>query len=805
MEIYQKIKCREQLRATFLTLTIISIILFMSSFISAFDWTNSLISYYPMDNNSDVVGNNALFPQNGQITFSSGIIGNAGVFDGTNTSSMWIGNSTGNPSWNWTSSTTLNFWIKENKKGTYFTRTSGAYIYTSTGNQFNDANFGTNSIFASNIPPAGTGKWIMITLRRNATDTSLWINGTQASSGTNNAGWNYFVNVSLGNGSIISEPNANASIDEIGLWNRSLTGAEISNLYNDGSGITYSSQRVNLNYPSNNTNVISPVTLNCTAISSSPIVNVSLYLNGNLNYTITGTGNTTELDKIFTLGLGSYNWSCSAWDNSLLQINSSINTFNVTTWMENNVTYNSTTIETASETFVLNISQQNPNAVTAANFWYNGTDRGEAIVNKIGGNTIITSTMDIPFGITSANFYWSIITGGLDVNSTVHTQTINPMIMGACNATLQSLALNFTTYSEMDLTRLTPYNFYGTFFYWIGNGNYQKNFSISNQGINEQDICINTNQTYQANAIMQYEKNPGYVKRSYYFTNENIMNNSRNVSFYLLNTTSSTSFIINVKDVNQLSISNAFISIQRYYPGTNTLNTVEMGVTDNQGSTVGHFETETEDYRIVIEKNNNIIYTGPTSKIYCSSTPCTLNIQTSGGNSSLWKNFGDVTNFTYSLSYDNSSNTWTMTYADTSGHIGYGRFFVYYDDPLKGAVTICNISSTNMSDILPCPLGGYNGTIYGAVYLSRSPEVLVYLSSVFTFGPKAIFGNEGLFLSLLVLLTLGLAGLWNPVVGVVLVVVGMITLTLTGIASFGAVTLWGVIFIAGLIIWELNN
>jgi hypothetical protein len=230
-----------------------------------------------------------------------------------------------------------------------------------------------------------------------------------------------------------------------------------------------------------------------------------------------------------------------------------------------------------------------------------------------------------------------------------------------------------------------------------------------------------------------------------------------------------------------------------------------MGVTDNKGGTVGHFEAETEDYKIIIEKDNQFIYTGPTGKIYCSATPCTLNIQTAGGNQTQWVNFGSITNFTYSINFDNSTNIWTMTYADTSGHLGYGRFWVYYDDAIKGAVTICNLSSSNMSDILNCNVAGYNGTIYGAVYLSRSPEVFVYLKTIFTFGPNAIFGNEGLFLSLLVLLTLGLAGLWNPVVGVILVVVGMITLSLLGIASFGAVTLWGIIFIAALIIWELNN
>ena len=56
-----------------------------------------------------------------------------------------------------------------------------------------------------------------------------------------------------------------------------------------------------------------------------------------------------------------------------------------------------------------------------------------------------------------------------------------------------------------------------------------------------------------------------------------------------------------------------------------------------------------------------------------------------------------------------------------------------------------------------------------------------------------------------VLLLLGLLGLWNPTVGIISVVGGMVILNFMGLASFGAVTIWGVVFIAAILLWGLKS
>ena len=674
---------------------------------------------------------------------------------------------------------------------------------------------GYSYIFGGNYT---LGEWKMLTVVRRGTNTSFWVDGS-----TQNA--HASANVTVGTGKLIigySHYAANSffgTIDEVAIANGyAWSDAEIAQAWNSGVGITYpfggggGGNSLTLISPGNNSNLIQS---NYSFVSNSTITGATLKnttlevynITGLLftnSTTISGTSSVSNL-SLSNIPFGSYSWNYKTYfTNGSYMYALSNKTFIESTFITNSVTYNATTTESKTETFILNITKANPSASAGANLFYNGIDMGSATTQNLGGNTIFTSTFQIPLGTASGSFYWDVISTGTQFNSTIYNQTVNGLNLGKCNSTLQSVALNFTTKSEVDQTNLTGFNFYGTFYYSIGSGTLKKNISISEMNVDSESICLSSNDTYTVDADIQYEKS-SFIKRSYYFTQEPVMNNSRSINLYLLNSSLSTSFIINILDKNQLAIPNAYIYEQRYYPGTNTFQTVEMGLTDNTGSTVGNFEAETEDYKILIEQNNQFIYSGPTQKIFCSVSPCTLTIQTTGQNNSQWVNLGSVSNFTYTLNYSNTTKIWTMTYADTSGHLGSGRFWVYTINGQTGPVTICNVSSVAVSDILTCDLTNQNGTIYGAVYLSRSPERLVYLDTVVKSLFTSTYGMEGLFLSFLVLLTLGLAGLWNPVVGIVLVVVGMIVLSITGLATFGAVTIWGIIFVAILAIWELNH
>jgi len=108
-------------------------------------------------------------------------------------------------------------------------------------------------------------------------------------------------------------------LDEVGVWNRSLTFDEIAQLYNGGVGMTYTdifnNLAIVLNSPVNNTNFsTSDITFNCTATDETALVNITLIIDGVDNYTVDDTGLTYQLNKTEILSDGTHNWTCRADD-----------------------------------------------------------------------------------------------------------------------------------------------------------------------------------------------------------------------------------------------------------------------------------------------------------------------------------------------------------------------------------------------------------------------------------------------------------------------------------------------------------
>ncbi len=475
--------------------------------------------------------------------------------------------------------------------------------------------------------------------------------------------------------------------------------------------------------------------------------------------------------------------------------------------------FNTSAFETALEPFTINTTYDNYrwNDFTI-NLIYNGT-RYTTTTSGTSIDLSSTKTINIPTLIPEGSeeqnlsFKWQFIltnnSGTTYYNSSLINQLIKPLNLSL--SPMDIPVLNFTTWNEENLTREYDYDFYGTFIYWLGDGSSYKNLSISNTNINETLIYINENLTYYTNAHIQYEKRtPTYVKRSYFLRNASLTETLQHIKLFLLLDASSTSFIIEVIDESRFPVEDAYVYIQRYYPSTGAFETTEIAQTDETGTTIGHFEEETEDYRIIITLDGVVVYEGTQQRMICKETPCTLTLQIGDITASQWQNFGNLSNLVHSLNFAPSTNIWTYSYIDTSGSTTYGRLGVY---SLSGdkRTDICNESSTSAAATLTCNVTGNTGTIYAGSYISRSPEILLELKSAIVEGLKSIFGLEGLFLSMIILMILGFAGLWNPAIGIILEIVGVIFLNLLGIASFGATAIWGIIFIGLILLWGLKT
>ena len=298
-------------------------------------WVESLnvglVAYYNFNDSADnVAGRNNLTNWEGTPTYSSSncLIGDCGQVS--------INNNFGleqTPYMNTSMSYTMNFWVRY---------TSASEIYAVyLGIENNLALFGhdTHEEWYSRDVWTGTGvpngaptlfdQWYMFTIVRDKSNNNLtWYhNGTQVNkmgfaggSGTSGSTQNQYDTWTLGSHWQYSSRELVGQYDEMGFWNRTLSGDEIKNLFNSNNGITYKKD-----FPSPPAiSFISPLSQNFTssqtlefssnASDNVEVTNITLIINGVANYTQTGSATTLTFNQSLTLGDGNYDYYFKASD-----------------------------------------------------------------------------------------------------------------------------------------------------------------------------------------------------------------------------------------------------------------------------------------------------------------------------------------------------------------------------------------------------------------------------------------------------------------------------------------------------------
>ena len=108
-------------------------------------------------------------------------------------------------------------------------------------------------------------------------------------------------------------------VDEVGIWNRTLSSTEVDNLWNGGLGLEFESSNeitTTSNAPVDYYNTTSnSITFNCSATDDVGILNLTLMIDGIDNNTVLGgVGQNLSLEVTRSLSEGSHNWSCRGTD-----------------------------------------------------------------------------------------------------------------------------------------------------------------------------------------------------------------------------------------------------------------------------------------------------------------------------------------------------------------------------------------------------------------------------------------------------------------------------------------------------------
>ena len=214
-------------------------------------WDN-LVSYYSADDTAnDAKGTNNGTLVNG-ATYVAGKINGGFSFDGVNDYASFANNS-----WNYTGDFSLSFWMKPANTGFGYVIENFNYngnfygwMVASVGNIIRfEPYVGTGAggqYLSTDAYSVNTGVWNHVAISRvGSTGTKIYINNVLRASDSNTANpvyhptrnYSRFGAETLDGGA--NYYHYNGSLDEVGVWNKALTAAEVAELYNAGAGKQY--------------------------------------------------------------------------------------------------------------------------------------------------------------------------------------------------------------------------------------------------------------------------------------------------------------------------------------------------------------------------------------------------------------------------------------------------------------------------------------------------------------------------------------------------------------------------------------
>lgn len=469
-------------------------------------------------------------------------------------------------------------------------------------------------------PNLSNTTWNHIVITRDGINGTMYINGDAVAS---TLGFTFPINdantpLHFGSTPRVGEERfLNGSLDEIGIWNRSLNISEVQELYNTGSGKAYEDTLLqkedgifdasfsdgtykwncqgcddggNCSFASSNRTftidstvpiptIIAPTTLidygfvgkneslNWTLIEASP--DTCWYEYNSTNSTVVCGSNSTTflLDKPKTLTFyvndtaGNQNSTTLSWEYKIF---------------ENERVYNSTSAGGTLEGFTINVTSND--SLIGGNFIYNSS-----IYDITQDGELWTTSLTIPLDTTNNEFYWNFTYDAEEIITFSNNQTITPMLFAMCNSTFNVTAYNITFKDEETSVFMNASLPLSTFDYWIDTPSFNKTLTLIEPVENlSYAFCVSPgDKTFNVRPYIQY-KSTNYPQRIYEPGTIIVSNNTVNKTLYLLNNDDGLYVTFTVLDVSESPISDVVANVTREIDGEDVL--VGTGVTDAAGA-----------------------------------------------------------------------------------------------------------------------------------------------------------------------------------------------------------------------------
>lgn len=549
---------------------------------------------------------------------------------------------------------------------------------------------------------------------------------------------NYTVVNSTGNENLSLETNLSFE-DATYSWN--CEARTNSNSYAQNTtrffSIDTTSPLVKLNNPTNTTysdtfyNAPYKISINWTINETN--LDKCILWNGTTNASVTCSNNGSNIN----IGYGSYYFYLGVND-TLGRYNSSYIASTFDYKLKNNsITYNNNTVEGTTETFTYNFSIGASQTYQTTYLIYNKTRYYVAPTTDAGGNYIISKSISIPSISVDTNlsFYFEVNLASGTLNSSVYNQTVKNVGLDNCSTNTVRL-YNFTLVDEELQTELngtdTAYNTTIEVDFYLKNLEgtiILANLSEKFYQTNPVSICLNINLTsskLRVDSTVRYSA-LNYADEFYNMQNTTINNDTigTNINLYDLLNTSSTKFVLTYKDSSYNPVENALVIIQRKYISEGVFKTVEIPLTDIDGKTTVHLDTDSVIYSIIIMKEGKVLSTFSNVVVSCDNEligDCKINLNPSLS-SNAFDNPFTKDNLYYTMEFNETTRTITVNYLTTDGSVVDMILNASKFDKLMNT-TVCSDTDTGQAGVLTCLVPESYGNVTVVAYLYKDNEFI---------------------------------------------------------------------------------
>ncbi len=623
---------------------------------------------------------------------------------------------------------------------------------------------GTNFVLDSSAALT-PGQWHYVVATFNGTGVTIWIDGVESRTSTfsvdtiryNNPAVHSMVVGCLDSGGECYD----GLLDNVIVSTVARPASYITTEYAAGT----ISPSINITSPQNTTYTNTTVLLSITNTSA----NVTT-----LRYSLNGAANVTFTNNTYITATEGLN-NITVWANSSSGWLTDTEWFTVQFWNVSSQDYDSVLYSPSTTTYGITLAITNETAVSSLNatLVINGTQYSYDSYSVSGTEFTFIKEITVNESATEFTklFYWNVTV--VTPMGTVFSATSNVTQPGykitITNCTYTGInSIKFSLYSELTLLAVTG-DLEAIFTAWITTGD-TIDYAFNLTGANSYTFCVSPNTSvYQSDVSIRYNAT-GYSDRTYYLNNETLDNTTNAYNLYLLPLGYGSMIKVHVVDKDSNDVDGAVVKIQKYLPILGWT-TVQSFITDLDGEGLAFITLNTVQYRYVVEYAGAEIHSELKTLGYNGEVLQTLTIST-GESEIEWTTLN--AGFHPYCVYNNVTYIQRCYLNDGSGLVDSTVVYIDKVQPL-GKTNICTLSSSLSSVTQSCTLGSPPSGVFRTTVkvTTTTGNVYTYVFDPIEVSTAPAYGDTGIFLQIILVLSFAMLGAWNPVFSLMMAVVAL--------------------------------